>query len=132
MQGGFPFMYRLNFSRHAFLIIFFCAALVCAALFSPTGSGQSKGVEFQQKISQSLRSYDALRLEPADLELRVRQTGRLTLETSAGTFSLTLTPNDVRADNYHAVAALDNGETRELERAPSRTFKGTVDGVEGS
>jgi hypothetical protein len=125
-------MYRPNVSRYAFLILFLCAALACAALLSPAGSGQSKGGEFRQQISRSLRSFDALRLEPADLELSVRQTGRLNLETSAGTFAMTLTPNDVRAENYHAVAALDGGETRELERAPSRTFKGTVEGVEGS
>ena len=125
-------MYRPKLSRYTFLILLFCAALACAAILSPTGSGQSKGSEFQQKISQSLRSYDAMRLEPSDVELKVRQTGRLTLETSAGTFSMTLTPNDVRADNYRSVAAGDNGETRELERAPSRTFKGTVDGAGGS
>src|SRR5690242_272847 len=97
-------MYRPKFSRYTFLILLFCTALVCAAILSPTGSGQSKSVGFQQKISQSLRSYDALRLEPADIELKVRQTGRLTLETSAGTFAMTLAPNDVRADNYRAVA----------------------------
>ena len=125
-------MYRPKVSRYAFLIIFFCAALACAALLSPTGSGQTKGGEFHQQVSRSLRSYDALRLEPADAELRVRQTGHLTLETSAGTFALALAPYDVRAENYHAVAAGDGGEMRELERAPSRTYRGSVEGVEGS
>jgi hypothetical protein len=45
---------------------------------------------------------------------------------------LTVEPFDIRADNYRAVAADANGETRELARAPARWFRGTLDGVEGS
>jgi hypothetical protein len=125
-------MYRPRVSRYTLLILFACAAVACAALFSPAGSGQTKGSDFNQQISRSLSRYDSMRMEPTDVELRVRQTGRLTLETSAGTFALTLTPYDIRSDNYRAVAAGEGGETRELERAPSRTFKGAVEGVEGS
>src|SRR5437870_12533957 len=117
-------MYRPNVSRYAFLTLCLCALIACAALFSPAGSGQTKGAAFNQEISRSLRSYDSLRLDASDVELKVRQTSRLTLETSAGTFALALTPNDVRTDNYRAIAAGEGGETRELERAPSRTFKG--------
>jgi hypothetical protein len=106
--------------------------VACAALFSPKGSGQTKGGDFRQEISRSLSHYDALRLDPSGVELKVRRTGRLALETSAGTFALTLVPNDVRSDNYRAIAALDGGETLELAREPSRTFKGSVEGVEGS
>src|ERR1700755_715291 len=124
-------MYRQRISRHALLILFVCAVVVCAALFSPKGSGQTKGGGFDQKISQSLRSYDSLRLNPADTELRVRQTGRLTLDTSAGAFTLRLRPNDVRADSYRAVAVTDGGELIELPREPSRTFEGTVEGPDG-
>ena len=125
-------MYRPRISRHALLILFVCAVVACAALFSTKGSGQTKGATFDQKISQSLRSYDALRLSPADTELRVRQTGRLTLDTSAGVFTLRLRPNDVRADSYHAVAVGEGGELIDLPREPSRTFEGTVEGFDGS
>jgi hypothetical protein len=125
-------MYRPRISRYTLLILCLCAALACAALFSPRGSGQTKGGDFRQEISRSLSGYDALRLEPSDVELKVRRTGRLTLETSSGAFALTLVPTDVRSDNYRAIAAGDDGETRELERAPSRTFKGSVEGIEGS
>jgi hypothetical protein len=125
-------MYRPRISRHALLILFVCAGVTCAALFSPKGSGQTKGASFDQKISQSLRSYDALRLNPADTELKVRQTGRLTLDTSAGTFTLRLRPNDVRADSYRAIAVRDGGQIVELPREPSRTFEGSVEGSEGS
>ena len=125
-------MYRPRFSRYSSPVLFICAVVACSALFSPAGHVQTKDSNFHQQISRSLRSYDALSLSPADVELRVRQTGRLTLETSAGTFELRLTPNDVRAPNYRAVAVREGGEIVELAREPSRTFEGTVGGLEGS
>src|SRR5215207_7305157 len=126
-------MHRPRVSRYAFLILFVCAVVACAALFSPAGHVQTKdSPDFHQQISRSLRSYDALRLSAADAELTVRRTGRLTLETSSGTFELRLRPNDVRAPNYRAVAVTDGGEIVELAREPSRTFEGAVEGLEGS
>jgi hypothetical protein len=125
-------MNRRYGSRRAFPIVFLLPALACAVTFSPKGSSQVKDTSFEQEVGRVLSRYDRLRLDPADAERRVRQTGRLTLETSAGTFELLLTPNDVRADNYRAVEVLEGGETRELPREPSRTFKGAVEGVSGS
>jgi Calx-beta domain/Metallo-peptidase family M12 len=127
-------MHRQNTSRYTLLILCLVAALACAALFSRPGSTQTKGggETFEQQIGRSLARYDTLRMSPADVELSVRKTGRLSIETSAGTFDLTLAPNDMRADNYHAIEVLEGGETRELQRTPSRTFKGAVEGVAGS
>ncbi|HEV7892779.1 MAG TPA: Calx-beta domain-containing protein [Pyrinomonadaceae bacterium] len=125
-------MYRPSVSRYSLLILFVCTVVACAALFAPTGRVQTKDSNFHQQISRSLRSYDELRMSPADTELTVRQTGRLTLETSAGTFDIRLVPNDVRAPNYRAIAVKDGGEIVELAREPSRTFEGVVEGLEGS
>jgi Calx-beta domain/Metallo-peptidase family M12 len=125
-------MYRPRAPRYTLLTLCLSAALAVAALLSPAGSGQVKETNFNQKISRALAHYDALRLDPSGVELRVRQTGQLTLETSAGAFALALAPNDIRSDDYRAVAVLEGGETRELPRAPSRTFAGSVEGIEGS
>jgi hypothetical protein len=125
-------MNMMYFSRRAFAVLCLFAALACAAVFSPKGSGQVKGGGFDREVSRSLSRYDRLSLDPADAERLVRQTGRLTLETSAGNFGLLLEPNDVRAENYRAVEVLEGGETRELPREPSHTFKGAVDGDGGS
>jgi hypothetical protein len=125
-------MNKVHFSRRAFAVLCLFAALACAAVLSPKGSGQVKGGGFDQEVSRALTRYDRLSLDPADAERQVRQTGRLTLETSAGTFGLLLEPNDVRAENYRAVEVLEGGETRELPREPSRTFKGAVEGEGGS
>jgi hypothetical protein len=124
MNGG-------RISRHAFLVLCLLSVLVCAVLFSPAGSSQVKSHDFQPEVSRVLRHYDSLKLVASDTERQVRQTGRLTLETSAGTFSLLLTPNDVRSEDYRAIEIGDGGVERELPRAPSRTFKGTVEGVAG-
>jgi hypothetical protein len=125
-------MNRGNTSRRAFPVLCLFAALACAALYSPAGSGQVKGTDYNQEISRVLSRYDRLALDSQDVERQVRQTGRLTLDTSAGTFELRLAPHDMRADDYHAVEVLEGGETRTLPREPVRTFKGAVEGVEGS
>jgi hypothetical protein len=125
-------MSRRRVSRYAFIVLCLLAALCSAALFPAAGSGQIKNQEFDQQISRALNRYDRLKLDPASVELSVRQTGRLTLETSAGTFEILLAPHDVRAEEYRAVEVLEGGETRELPRAPARTFKGTLAGAVGS
>jgi hypothetical protein len=125
-------MSRSQVSRYAFVVLCLLAALGSAALFPAAGAGQIKNQGFDQEISRALNRYDRLNLDPASVERSVRQTGRLTLETSAGTFEILLAPHDVRADDYRAVEVLEGGETRELPRAPSRTFKGALAGAEGS
>lgn len=121
-------MYRRQVTRFAFVVLCLCAALAGPALLPATGSGQIKSAEFDQDVGRVLGRYDRLELNPATIERGVRRTGRLTLETSAGTFELLLAPHDVRADDYRAVEVLEGGETRELPRAPSRTFKGSLAG----
>ncbi|MFN2416928.1 MAG: Calx-beta domain-containing protein [Pyrinomonadaceae bacterium] len=119
-------------ARYAFAVLCLCAALGGSALFPAAGSGQIKYGEFDQEVGRVLGRYDRLGLDPASVERGVRRTGRLRLETSAGTFELLLAPHDVRADGYRAVEVLDGGETRELPRAPARTFRGELAGVAGS
>ncbi|HEX8285805.1 MAG TPA: Calx-beta domain-containing protein [Pyrinomonadaceae bacterium] len=119
-------------TRYAFVVLCLLAALGGSALLPAAGSGQVKNAEFDQEIGRVLSRYDRLELDPASVESGVRRTGRLRLETSAGTFELLLAPHDVRADDYRAVEVLEGGETRELPRAPSRTFKGELAGAAGS
>ncbi len=105
-------MPRPHASRFTLLIICLFAALACAALLAPKGSGQTRGAQFEQQVHRSLNRFDTLRLNPAEVELGVRRTGRLTLETGAGTFELALTPHDMRSDDYRAVAVGEGGEER--------------------
>ncbi len=121
-------MFRRHVTRFAFIVLCLCAALGGPALFPAAGSGQIKNAEFDQEIGRALGRYDRLELDPATVERGVRRTGRLRLETSAGAFELLLAPHDVRADDYRAVEVLEGGETRELPRAPARTFKGSLAG----
>ena len=125
-------MNRRHVTRYAFVVLCLLAALGGSALLPATGSGQIKSYAFDEEIGRVLGRYDRLGLDPASVERGVRQTGRLTLETSAGTFELLLAPHDVRADDYRAVEVFEGGGTRELPRAPSRTFKGTLAGAAGS
>ncbi|HVF48430.1 MAG TPA: Calx-beta domain-containing protein [Pyrinomonadaceae bacterium] len=118
--------------RHACLALCLLAVVACAVAFSPSGASQVKsGADFHQEVSRVLSRYESLPLDAGSVERQVRQTGRLTLETSEGTFDISLAPHDMRADDYRAVAVLDGGVERELPRAPARTFKGTVRGLSG-
>ena len=106
--------------------------LAAAAVFvSPSSSGQGRA-KLQQDVGQALSSHDELTLDPSAVVRQVQETGRLSLQTSRGTFDLELEPYDVRAANYRGVAMEDGGVVRDLGRAPSRTFKGTVRGMEGA
>ncbi len=111
-----------------FCCLFALAAL--AVLVSPSSSGQGRA-KVQQDIGQALMSYDELTLDPAAVSQQVRETGRLTLQTSRGTFDMELEAFDVRAENYRAVV-MEEGGARELGREPARTFKGTVRGMQGA
>jgi Metallo-peptidase family M12/Calx-beta domain/Bacterial pre-peptidase C-terminal domain len=121
-----------RFSPRRVALVCSLFALVAAAVFvSPSSSGQG-GTKVRQDVAQALSSYDELTLDPSEAARQVRETGRLTLRTARGTFELELEPYDVRAPNYRAVAMEEGGVARDLGRAPSRTFKGTVRGMEGA
>jgi hypothetical protein len=108
------------------------AALMATAAFyaSPVASGQDR-VRMRKDLETLLRTYDEVTLDPANAFNRVRQTGKLTLTTSKGTFDLTLKPYDMRAPNYRA-EAWDGGRVKVLEPGPVRTYKGEVNGMSGA
>ncbi|MCA1633857.1 MAG: M12 family metallo-peptidase [Acidobacteria bacterium] len=113
--------------------LFFCLfALAALAVFvSPSSSGQGRA-RVREDIGRALASYDELQLDPAAVAAQVRKDGRLTLATARGTFELELEPSDIRAENYRAVVVEEGGVAREIERTPSRTYKGTVRGRAGA
>ncbi|MBA3242602.1 MAG: hypothetical protein H0T60_15360, partial [Acidobacteria bacterium] len=112
-----------------FLCLFALAGL--AVFVSPSSSGQGRA-RVREDIGRSLAGYDELQLDPAAVAEEVRKDGRLTLATARGTFELELEPSDIRAANYRAVVVEEDGVAREIERTPSRTYKGTVRGLAGA
>jgi hypothetical protein len=100
-------------------------------LVSPAASGQG-GRPPVQDVEQVLDSFDRLSLDPAALIRGARETGRVTLQTSRGTFDLDVEPFDIRARGYRAVAAGAGGVMRELPAAPSNSWRGRVSGADGT
>jgi hypothetical protein len=96
-------------------------------LVSPAASGQSVR-RVAEDLGRSLKSFDQLSLDPSEVLRGARERGRVTLQTSRGTFDLDVEPFDIRAENYRAVAARDGGVMTELPRTPSRAWRGTVRG----
>ena len=93
---------------------------------------RTKSYQQDQDIAKVLRRHDSLELEPDRVVEQVRQTGRLSIPTAAGTFDLNLAPHDMRAANYRAEVSLEGGEVRAIEQGPVRTYKGTVTGMKGA
>jgi hypothetical protein len=114
------------------LAVFVCAATAVTLYLSPPASGQEGREQLQADVARSLESFDALELDPAAALKSARNEGRLKLVTSRGEFDITLEPFDVRAANWRGVVAGDGGRTTEMERAPTNTFRGVVQGKDGS
>lgn len=91
------------------------------------------GLPQSADLDRLVRRYERVNLDRAEAISRVRATGELSFETSAGAYELELEPNDMRADNYYAVEiGADGVERQVLDYAPVRTYKGTVRGMPGA
>ena len=120
------------------------AILLCAAmLFLPAALAQDGTTRRAPQKSSRLtrpgdedlnrvfRSYERLSLETTDAAARVRQTGRLVINTGRRTFDLELELHDMRAANYTAEETIAPGVTRRVEMGAVRTYKGRALGSEG-
>jgi hypothetical protein len=124
-------MKRRTFPRAACATLIASFLLTLAFFISPAASSQGRPAA-RQDVERTLESFDELTLDPASMLRDVRKTGRLTLDTSRGTFEMSLEPFDVRTDDYRSVAVEADGTVRELPREPSHAFKGTVVGMQGT
>src|SRR5687767_10422856 len=130
-------MISLNSFRHQYsrtrvaLVALVLTAIVGALAFS-SRDVLSQGGELQRRdLERVFRQHDRLSLDPGQVARQVKQTRSLTLTTSRGKFEMTLEPHDMRAPGYRAEAWGDSGVTV-LERAPVRTYKGTIKGLPGA
>ncbi len=122
-------MKRRQYPRAALPVLVIFLAAAAAMLVSPAASGQGGRVVPAQDIEQSLASFDRLSLDPVVLLKGARESGRVTLQTSRGTFELDVEPFDIRDQNYRAVAAGVGGVMTELPRAASNSWRGKVSGA---
>ncbi|HWT03795.1 MAG TPA: M12 family metallo-peptidase, partial [Pyrinomonadaceae bacterium] len=115
--------------------------LSAAILFLPTALAQNEAPPQKRSgltrpgdedLGRVFRSYERLSLDTADAAERVRQTGRLVLNTGSRTFDLELEPHDMRADHYRAEQTVAPGVTLPVARGPVRTYKGKVRGSAGA
>lgn len=105
--------------------------IVAALAFSSRDVSSQGGDPQRRDLDRVFSRHERLSLDPGQIQRQVKQTRSLALNTSRGTFEMTLEPYDMRAPGYVAEAWGDNGVTV-LERAPVRTYKGTVQGLPGA
>jgi hypothetical protein len=117
-------------TRHRAAFAALVIALIVTAIAFSSGGVSSQGSDPQRRdLDRVFSRHERLRLDPGEVSRQVKQTRSLTLTTSRGRFEMTLEPHDMRAPGYVAEAWGDNGSVRVLERAPVRTYKGTVQGL---
>src|SRR5688500_16893341 len=124
--------FRHQYSRTRVALVALVFTVIVAALAFSSRDVSSQGGDPQRRdLDRVFSRHERLTLDPGQIQRQVKQTRSLTLKTSRGTFEMTLAPHDMRAPGYVAEAWGDNGVTF-LERAPVRTYKGTVKGLPGA
>src|SRR4030088_2470196 len=104
------------------------AILAAPGFYSPSGA-QSKKVRFEQDVEQVLTNHEDVRLDSPTAAQRVRESGRLSVQTPARDLEIVLSPNDLRAPNYRAEEVVDGGIVREVPMSGVNTYKGRVVGM---
>jgi hypothetical protein len=124
---------KIVFTRPKFYIPVVLALVVLAILAAPgfysPSDAQSKRVRFEQDVERVFTNHEDVRLDSQTVAQRVRESGRLSVQTPAREFEIVLSPNDLRAPNYHAEEVIDGGIVREVPMSRVNTYKGSVAGM---
>jgi hypothetical protein len=101
--------------------IFVCYSILFLAAFV---TAQDKA-----KYTDHFSRYDVVRID--DSQVAFSDSRKLSLSVAGKTYDLVVGPHDLRAPHYRAEDTGPVG-TRELERTPTITFKGKIDGISNS
>jgi len=123
---------KIIFTRPKFYVPFLLALAVLAALaapgfYSPSGA-QSKRVRFEQDVEQVFTNHEDVRLDSQTAAQRVRESGRLSVQTPARDLEIILSPNDLRAPNYRAEEVIDGGIVRGVRSVSGGVPRSTAGG----
>lgn len=122
-------LHRYSHSRTRVALALLVTTVIFAAIVFSSGKVSSQESDPQRRdLERVFSRHDRLSLDSGQITRQVKQTRSLTLTTTRGKFEMTLEPYDIRTPGYRAEAWGDKGVTI-LERAPVRTYKGTVKGL---
>ncbi|HVS82617.1 MAG TPA: M12 family metallo-peptidase [Pyrinomonadaceae bacterium] len=122
---------RLKIYVPILLALAVLAILAAPGFYSPSGA-QTTRARFEQDVEQVFTNHEDVRLDPRTAALRVRESGRLSVQTPARDLEIVLSPNDLRAPGYHAEEVIDGGIVREVPMSRVNTYKGSVVGMPGA
>jgi len=104
------------------------AALAAPGFYSPSGA-QSKRVRFEQDVEQVFTNHEDVRLDSQTAAQRVRESGRLSVQTPARDLEIILSPNDLRAPQLPREEVIDGESCARFPMAALNTYKGSVVGM---
>jgi Metallo-peptidase family M12/Bacterial pre-peptidase C-terminal domain/Domain of unknown function (DUF4214) len=78
------------------------------------------------ELAKHFRRYDLVKFDRDAAAKRVKNRGRMILETSHGNFDLEFAPNDLRSSDYSSQEIGADGVAHKLTNTPVTTFRATV------
>jgi hypothetical protein len=99
----------------------------------PTGKPETiQQKRLTQDIQKSIKRFELLKLDTAEVAAQIHGTGKLSFQTSSERYELNLAPHDMRAPNYRAEEVGIDGKVHAVKSRPTGTYKETVRGMEGA
>jgi hypothetical protein len=108
------------------------AKLAVVLLFTLVFAGVQFGLAARKpgaqprSLNESLNNYQFQSLDVNHLLQQVNSREAIKLQLQDRSFEITLEPRDLRAPSYVAVESLANGGSRNVERTPVRTYRGSL------
>src|SRR5688572_9965588 len=97
--------FRHQHTRTRVALVALVFTVIVAALAFSSREVASQGGDSQRRdLDRVFSRHERLSLDPGQVQRQVKQTRSLTLNTSRGTFAMTLEPYDMRAPGYAAEA----------------------------
>lgn len=107
-------------------------SFLAGAFSGPAGLAAGAAAQESRRVDRYLKRYHRMQMDFEAVARRARTTGEFILPTEDGVLDLAIAPHDVRAPEYRAEAAGENGTTHAVAPEQPRTFRGAVPGIPGS
>ena len=89
-------------------------------------SGSARSPATERALQTVLSNYEVIRMEPGDIEARVKISNRLKVQFRSGLLDFRMEQRNLLSPRYRSEVTGDDGVRRQLPRPPVTTYKGTA------
>ena len=88
--------------------------------------GSARTSDTERALQTVLSNYEVIRMEPSDIEARVKDSNRLKVQLGSSLFDFRVEQRNLRSPRYRAEVTGEDGVRRQLPLSPVTTYKGTA------